>query len=73
MKTEYLYAIVDPFGACSIILGETTEKTTLAEIFAAGWRPVRETPFPNVANTSSRILICFDREPEGQMGFGFGA
>ena len=71
MKTEYLYAIVDIHGACWRIVDRTTEKASLPDLLLEGWRPVRETPFPQ-ATGMSYILICLEREPEGQAGFGFG-
>jgi hypothetical protein len=71
MKTEYLYAIVDCNGACWRIVGRETEKAILPDLLADGWRPLRETPFPQ-ATGMSYILICLEREPDGKMGFGFG-
>jgi hypothetical protein len=71
MKTEYLYAMVDVMGGCWTIVDRGTEKVSLPELLANGWRPLRETPF--AASTGhSYILICMEREPEGQRGFGFG-
>jgi hypothetical protein len=73
MKTEYCYAMVDLNGACWRIVDRTTEKASLPDLLAEGWRPVRETPFAHYeASTSSYILICLEREPNGKLGFGFG-
>jgi hypothetical protein len=71
MKMEYLYAIVGSDGACWRIVGRETEKAVLTDLLVEGWRPVRETPFVQ-ATGASYILICLEREPEGQKGFGFG-
>ena len=67
MKTEYLYAIVDNEGSCWTIVDRSYEEASLPDLLAEGWRPIRETPFPD-----SGILICLEREPDGKMGFGFG-
>jgi hypothetical protein len=73
MKTEYCYAMVDLNGACWKIVDRTTEKVALSDLLAEGWRPIRETPFAHYdASSSSYILICLEREPGGQVGFGFG-
>ncbi len=69
MKTEYCYAIVDYNGRCWTIVGRATEEVALTDLLAEGWRPVRETPFPE---GQQRILICLEREPDGKIGFGFG-
>jgi hypothetical protein len=71
VKTEYLFAIVDANGACWTIAERSTEKASLPGLLLDGWRPVRETPFPGVPG-QSYILICLEREPGGQVGFGFG-
>ena len=68
MKTEYLYVRLDRAGECSRIVAKGLEKVSLAGLLAEGWRPIRETPFTQ----TNEILICLEREPEGQMGFGFG-
>ncbi len=73
MKTEYLYAMVDLNGACWRIVDRTTEKASLPDLLAEGWRPVRETPYARYdANSSTYILICLEREPDGKPSFGFG-
>ena len=73
MKTEYCYAMVDLNGACWRIVDRATEKVALPDLLAEGWRPIRETQFAHHdASTSSYILICLEREPDGKMGFGFG-
>jgi hypothetical protein len=72
MKSEYLYAIVDADGGCWRIVGRTTEKAVLPELLAEGWRPIRETPFSPPPGVTPYILICLEREPEGEQGFGFG-
>jgi hypothetical protein len=71
MKSEYLYAIVDAEGSCWRIVERSTEKASLPDLLAEGWRPIRETPFPHSPG-QSYILICLEREREGPSGFGFG-
>jgi hypothetical protein len=71
MKTEYLYVIIDYHGGCWRIVGRETEKAVLPDLLLEGWRPIRETPFPD-ATGQSYILICLEREPDGKIGFGFG-
>ena len=68
MRPEHLYAIVDHQGGCWRIVGRGNEKADLPALLAEGWRPVRETAFA----LTNHILICLEREPEGQVGFGFG-
>jgi hypothetical protein len=71
MKAEHLYAIVNARGECWTIVDRGTEKSALPDLLANGWRPVRETTFAQ-ATGEGYILICLEREPEGQAGFGFG-
>ena len=71
MKSEYLYAIVDSSGHCLRMVEQSTEKTSLPDLLAEGWRPLRETPF-HASTGDGYILICLEREPEDQRGFGFG-
>ncbi len=71
MTSEYLYAIVDSAGSCWRIVEQSTEKASLPDLLAEGWRPLRETPFPS-STGSGYVLICLEREPEGPRSFGFG-
>jgi hypothetical protein len=68
MKSETIYVIVDLFGKSFVIKNEGRYPVDLNQLLADGWRPIRETPFGD----NPSILICLEREKEGQMGFGFG-
>jgi hypothetical protein len=71
MKTDYCYVILDAQGSCWLVVEQGTAGANLPEMLADGWRPVRETPFPHTPG-QSHVLICLERQGEGQMGFGFG-
>jgi hypothetical protein len=68
MKTETIYVILDNQGRSWVVKNQRLDKVDLNLLLADGWRPVRETPFGD----NPSILICLEREKEGQMGFGFG-
>jgi hypothetical protein len=57
---RYLYALIDSFGKCWVIVDGGTQKVEgLPWLMRKGWRPIRETPFavPGIAY----ILICLER------------
>lgn len=68
MKSETIYVILDLLGKSYVVKNESREPVDLNHLIADGWRPVRETPFGD----NPSILIRLEREPDGQMGFGFG-
>jgi hypothetical protein len=60
--TSYLYVLIDPFGRCWAIRdGETERLAGVPSLLHEGWRPIRETPFPQATGTSY-ILILFERD-----------
>ena len=72
MKTEYLYAVLDPDGNCWRLEGQGTARISLYGLLGDGWRPVRETPFAATGTmTTPSILLVLEREVEGSFGFGF--
>ncbi len=44
MKTEFLYLWLAARGECHRFVDQATEKASLPDLLAEGWRPVRETP-----------------------------
>jgi hypothetical protein len=68
MKPETIYVILQVSGKSFVVKNQACEEVDLNQLLADGWRPLRETPFGD----GSSILICLEREREGQMGFGFG-
>jgi hypothetical protein len=69
MKTETIYVILEMTGKSFVIKNQDREPVDLNHLLADGWRPVRETSF---GGTNPAVLVCLERDREGQMGFGFG-
>lgn len=54
----FLYAVLDPWGSCWVVLDGATEKVEgIVQLLGMGYRPVRETPFHG---DPSYILILLE-------------
>ncbi len=69
MRPEYLYAMLDVNGKCWVVTDQATQPYSMASLLQEGWVPIRETSFH--AAPAAYILILLEREPQGEMGFGF--
>ncbi|SIO07296.1 hypothetical protein SAMN05444166_2308 [Singulisphaera sp. GP187] len=59
---EFLYVIIDFYGKCwAIREGEAERLPGLPSLLNAGWRPLRETPFPQSEGSDPCILILLEQ------------
>ncbi len=68
MKTPTLYVIMDINGRTHVVRDNEKEAVDINQLLDEGWRPVSETSF----GQAHAVLIRMEREPDGQLGFGFG-
>ena len=68
MKTPTLYVILDINGKAYAVADQKREAVELCQLLEDGWRPMSETSF----GAAAAVLIRLERDPEGQLGFGFG-